>query len=62
MKLRLRENFLKVYDFASCFYLNVNEYLIEWLCGLKANRNKQKTASGHLQLYRKFYIILEIHA
>ena len=28
VKLRLRENILKVYDFASCFYLNVNEYLM----------------------------------
>ncbi len=27
-RLRLRENILKVYDFASCFYLNVNEYLM----------------------------------
>ena len=44
VKLRLSENILKVYDFVGCFYLNVNEYLIEWLCGLKSDRNKQKIA------------------
>ena len=38
------QNLSKVYDFASCFFLNVDEYLIEWLCDLKADRNKQKIA------------------
>ena len=25
-------------NFASCFYLNVTEHLIEWLCDLKADK------------------------
>ena len=58
MKLRFRENILKVYDLASCFYLNVNEYLMVWVCDLKADRNKQKIAGISNSVSKILYKII----
>ena len=59
-KLRLRENILKVYDFASCFYLNVNEYLMNGYVIWNGYVTEINKNSRHLQLCIENSILYKI--